>query len=168
MLLKSFITSNYFSKVMDQQAKHGDTIVFVYKGTLDDGKVFDFRSPDQPAVVVLGQHQVFPSLELAIEGMHPGESKNVRLEPADAYGEYDKTLVTTFPASKIPPGAQPGQILDMQKDDGSKMLAKVVEIQEDKVVIDLNHPLAGQPLNFDVQLLAINPETPSTQSQDTS
>ena len=143
---------------MEQTVKKGDTVVFHYLGTLDNGHVFDGTKEGQPMQAVIGQHQVLPGIELSLEGMNVGEHKKLKIMPEDGYGKYDKALVVEYPLQNLPQDPKPGAIIEMHKEDGSKMLAKIVEIKGDNAVIDLNHPLADQPLNFEIQVLAINPQ----------
>ena len=144
---------------MEQTVKKGDTVIFHYLGKLDDGKVFVGSNQDQPIQAVIGQNVILPALEMALEGMKAGEQKKVRIMPSDAYGEHDSKLVIEYPKEKIPqdPEPKPGMVIEMTTDEGKKMLARIVEIKGDVVVIDMNHPLADQALNFEIQLLAINP-----------
>ena len=142
---------------MAQTITNGSTAVFHYLGRLENGEIFDGTKVDQPAVVVIGKGQVMPAIELALEGMQPGQTKKVRISASDGFGEYDKGLVTDYPRQRLPTDAEakPGMIIEMHKDDGSKMLAKIVELRGDTVVLDFNHPLAGQTLYYEIQVVAV-------------
>ena len=139
------------------QAKAGDTVHFHYIGTLDDGSVFDSSEGREPLAFTLGAGQIITGLESAIEGMATGEAKTVTIGADDAYGAYDPQARQAIPRDQIPPHIplDPGTVLQMQTPDGRSMPVSVVEANDEAVVLDANHPLAGQNLTFAVELVAI-------------
>ncbi|NTX04332.1 peptidylprolyl isomerase [Myxococcus sp. CA051A] len=129
-----------------------DSIVSLeYRLHLGDGQVIDQSAPDQPLAYLHGHRQIVPGLEGALEGLGQGDSKQVVVQPAQGYGEHDPEGVRVVPRSMLPPGfnPQPGQTLMAQTEQGDIPL-RIQEVRGDDIVIDLNHPLAGKTLHFDV------------------
>ncbi|MFN3955466.1 MAG: peptidylprolyl isomerase [Pararhodobacter sp.] len=139
------------------RAKAGDTVHFHYTGTLDDGSVFDSSEGREPLAFTLGSGQIIAGLETAIEGMAVGEGKTVTIAADDAYGAYDPQARQAIPRDQIPPHIplEPGTMLQMQSPDGRAVPVSVVEASDEAVVLDANHPLAGQDLTFAVEIVAI-------------
>ncbi len=138
-------------------AKAGDTVKIHYTGTLDDGTQFDSSAGRDPLEFELGGGQVIPGFDNAVEGMAVGENKNVRIEPDQAYGERHEQLVQQVPRSALPDDLEPevGMGLQSQSPDGQVMMLMVTEVGDDNITVDANHPLAGQALNFDIELVEI-------------
>ncbi|WP_422374379.1 FKBP-type peptidyl-prolyl cis-trans isomerase [Roseibium sp.] len=140
------------------EAKAGDTVQLHYKGTLDDGSVFDSSEGREPLEFTVGSGQIIPGLDRAIPGMKVGDEKTVRIEPDDAYGPHNPAARQAVPRSNIPENVplQIGMQLQAQTDNGQMMTVTVVEISDDEVVLDANHPLAGKVLIFEIQITGIN------------
>ncbi len=138
-------------------AKTGDTVKIHYTGTLDDGTQFDSSAGRDPLEFELGGGQVIPGFDSAVEGMAVGENKNVRIEPDQAYGERHEQLVQQVPRSALPDDLKPqvGMGLQSQSPDGQVMMLIVTEVGDEEITVDANHPLAGQALNFDIELVEI-------------
>jgi peptidylprolyl isomerase len=132
-------------------ARSGDTVAVHYRGTLDDGKEFDSSAGREPLSFQLGSGQVIPGFDDAVEGLEVGGKITVRLAPEEAYGPRDDQLLLRFPASDAPEGLEPGNVVVL----GGEQQATVVDINEDEIVLDANHPLAGQALTFALELVAI-------------
>ena len=142
----------------ETKAKEGDTVKIHYKGTFEDGEVFDTSEGKDPLQFKLGEHQVVPGFENAVIGMAKGEKKSVTLKPKDAYGEPQEQLVQEVPLEHVKQaGIEPkeGMVLGIQHPQmpGRQLTAKVVEVKKDVVKLDLNHPLAGKTLKFDIELV---------------
>ncbi|MBN2326587.1 MAG: peptidylprolyl isomerase [Candidatus Omnitrophica bacterium] len=139
------------------QAKLGDQVKVHYKGTLEDGAVFDTSENMDPLEFTLGEGDVIPGFENAVLGMNEGESKTVSVPPDEAYGDSDEELILTVPRSDLPSQIVPeiGMVLKATADDGSVSHIIVSEMDEESVTLDGNHPLAGQVLNFEIQLVEI-------------
>ena len=139
------------------QAKSGDTVKIHYTGTLDDGTQFDTSSGRDPLEFQLGGGQVIPGFDTAVTGMAVGESKSVRIEPDEAYGPRHEQLVQQVPRSALPDDLEPqvGMGLQSQSPDGQVMMLMVTEVADETITVDANHPLAGQALNFDIELVEI-------------
>lgn len=142
---------------MGRKAESGDTVRVHYTGTLGDGTVFDSSRDGDPLEFVLGDGQVIEGFEEALLGMSEGESREVELPPEQAYGERSDDLVISVDRSELPEDLDPevGQTLAVDTGDEEEMAAWVAEVGEDAITVDLNHPLAGRTLNFEVELVAL-------------
>ena len=139
------------------QAKAGDTVRIHYTGTLEDGTQFDSSSGRDPLEFSLGSGQVIPGFDNAVDGMSVGETKSISIEPGDAYGERHDQLVQEVPKSVLPEevDARVGMQLQGQSAEGQMTRFTVTAVTEDTITVDANHPLAGQKLNFDIELVEI-------------
>ena len=129
-----------------------------YTGTFDGGEVFDTSVDGQPLEFQVGANMVIPGFENAVMDMNIGEKKEIRIEPADAYGEYDENRKQSFPLEEIRQSFEPqeGMTIGVQMENGMQIPAVITSVTASEVVIDMNHPLAGKPLNFSLELIAIN------------
>ncbi len=143
-----------------QRAQNGDTIRFHYVGRLDDGQVFGTTEDRAPLEMQLGQGGMIPGVEEALVGMEPGESKNVHLPVEQAYGPHRGELVAEFQKDQLPAEIEPqvGQQVQLRTKDGQAFPAQIVDVGEEAIKLDANHPLAGKPLDFELQLVEIVPE----------
>lgn len=137
--------------------KEGDKVVLDYEGKLEDGKVFDSSKHgdhSHPLEFTVGEGKVIPGFEAAVKGMKKGEKKTFEIEPKDAYGEPNKQLIQEIPRNAMPKDQEPkeGMVLAMNSPDGRQFPAKVVGVTKDKIKLDLNHPLAGKKLVFDIEI----------------
>lgn len=137
------------------------SIEYTLKGT--DGKVLESSKGREPLKYVQGQKMMIPGLEKELAGMKVGGEKNVTVKPEDAYGQINPNGFQEIPKEKIPPNAlKVGAVLQGQDDQGRPMLARIKEVKEKSVVIDLNHPMAGKTLVFNVKIVDIQPAPPPT------
>ena len=138
-------------------AKSGDTVKIHYTGTLDDGSQFDSSAGRDPLEFEVGSGQVIPGFDKAVEGMAVGDSKNVRIEPDEAYGPRHEQLVQEVDCSLLPDDLDPreGMTLQSSNPDGQTMQFMVTAVAEETITVDANHPLAGQALSFDIELVEI-------------
>ena len=134
-----------------------DVVQVHYTGTLADGEVFDSSREREPLEITMGQGQLISGFEEALMGMAVNEKKTFTLEPEQAYGQRDESAVRDYPRAQIPPeiDLQIGQILALSNAQGQQIPAKVTEMDEENVTLDLNHPLAGQSLTFDIEVVGI-------------
>ena len=139
------------------EAKQGDKVKVNYTGKLADGSVFDSSEGRDPIEFKVGEGKVISGFEDAVVGMNAGETKTVTVQPADGYGEHQSELVLQVDRSAIPADVQieVGQVLTMGNDQGATMNVLVVEVTDDVVTLDANHPLAGMTLEFAIELLEI-------------
>ncbi|NJM19934.1 MAG: peptidylprolyl isomerase [Richelia sp. RM2_1_2] len=140
------------------QAKAGNNVKVHYTGKLDDGTVFDSSIEREPLQFSLGSGNVIPGFEEAIIGMTPGESKTATIPPSQAYGPQREELVITVEKEQIPTdlSVEIGQQLQISQNDGQVIPVIVTDVSDSKVTLDANHPLAGQQLTFDIQLVEVN------------
>ncbi len=139
------------------EAKSGDTVRIHYTGKLDDGTEFDSSAGRDPLEFALGSSQVIRGFNSAVEGMSVGDSISVSIEPADGYGERHEQLVQDIPKNALPDeiNAVVGMQLQGQGPDGQVTRFIVAAVNEETITLDANHPLAGQRLNFDIELIEI-------------
>lgn len=139
------------------QAKSGDTVRIHYTGKLTDGTQFDSSEGRDPLEFALGAGSIIPGLEEAVTGMAVGEKNTVTIAAADAYGPRHPEAVQTVQRSEIPDHVQLdlGGQLQAQAPSGQQLLLTVVELTEETVTLDANHPLAGKDLVFDLELVEI-------------
>jgi len=139
------------------QAKQGDKVRIHYTGKLNDGTVFDSSVDREPLEFTIGEGMVIPGFESAVEGMEVGEEKQISIQPDDAYGESRDDLVVEVPSDQIPESINPevGMPLELRTQEGESVQVTVSEVKPDSVILDGNHPLAGETLNFDVKLVEI-------------
>ena len=138
------------------QAKDGDTVKVHYTGTLEDGTVFDSSRDRDPLEFTLGSGQVIPGFENGILGMDIGETNKVTISPEEAHGVRHPGWPKEVKKEILPPGFKPtvGSFLQVQQPDGSVIQVIIAHVGDDEITLD-NHPLAGQALFFDVELVAI-------------
>jgi len=135
--------------------KNGDTVKVHYTGTLDDGEIFDSSQEKPPLSFTIGSGQVIPGFNDAVIGMEVGETKDVTIPVGQAYGERKDELVIIAPVEQIPPELKPriGQMLEVGGADGEILKVRVVQLDKENITLDANPPLAGQDLNFQIQLV---------------
>lgn len=138
--------------------KKGDKVKVEYEGSFDDGTIFDKSEiHGKPLEFEVGSGQVIKGFDEALVGMKKGEEKTVKLKSADAYGEPKKELVQKIPRDHLPKDKEPeaGMMLLMGLPDGKQMPARIVEVSDKEVTVDINHPLAGKDLNFKLKIVDI-------------
>lgn len=135
----------------------GNKVKLHYTGTFDDGEVFDSSRDSDPFEFEVGAGQVIPGFDNAVVGMKIGESKKIRLEEDEAYGPYSDDMVFDADPDQFEEGLSPevGQSFQTQMEDGTPLILTVVSINDDKIKLDANHPMAGKVLNFDLELVEI-------------
>ncbi len=139
-------------------AKTGDSVTFHYTGTLADGTEFDSSIGGDPMGANLGEGQLIPGFESALVGMAAGDSKTVTLPADEAYGDRNPELVQTVDREVFPENGvnvDVGQTYEMMTQSGQPMPVTVTAVEDAEVTIDANHPLAGQDLTFDLELVGI-------------
>jgi FKBP-type peptidyl-prolyl cis-trans isomerase 2 len=138
-------------------AENGDTVRVHYTGRLQDGTVFDTSVGSEPLEFTLGQSQVIPGFEQAVMGMQVGESKTVTIPVDQAYGPRRDDMILEISRDELPEDLEPevGMYLQMNQGDGGIMIVTITEVSETTIKVDANHPLAGQDLTFDIELVDI-------------
>lgn len=139
------------------QAQNGNTVKVHYTGKLEDGTEFDSSQHDDPLEFTIGSGQIIPGFEQAVVGMEQGESKTVKILADDAYGPHREDRVLEVDQNDFPDHITPklGQQLEIRQSDGS-IGVTVTSISGSRVTLDANHPLAGQDLIFDIELLEVS------------
>lgn len=143
------------------KAQEGDTVTVIYQAILEDGSVFDAADEDEPLVFILGEGDVLPGFEHAVLGMQVGERKFVQVPPEEGYGLREPKLIDEVAIEALPKGLalQVGNQLEVTAEDGTQYRLLVVDLGNDCVTLDANHPLAGHSLTFQIELLAIDRPT---------
>lgn len=139
------------------QAQAGDQVKVHYTGKLDNGMVFDSSVGSDPLEFSLGQGNVIPGFDQAVQGMSPGDSKTVKIPADQAYGPYREEMVVEANRENLPPdlAVEVGQQLQISQPNGQVIPVVVTDLSESKVTLDANHPLAGQALTFELELVEI-------------
>lgn len=139
------------------QAKEGDIVKVHYTGKLEDGTVFDTSEERTPLEFTIGSGQIIPGFEQAVVGMEPGETKTATVPPEEAYGQHREDMTIAVERGQFPEDINPeaGQQLQIQQPDGRTAIVVISDVTESTVTLDANHPLAGQPLTFDIELVDI-------------
>lgn len=139
------------------QAKAGDTVRVHYTGRLGDGREFDSSVGRDPLEFTIGSRSLIPAFEDAVIGLDVGQSESLTIPAADAYGARVQEAIQTVERSMIPPEVELelGKVLQATAPGGQQMMLTVIELTDETVTLDANHPLAGEDLTFDIELVAI-------------
>jgi len=145
-----------------QHAKKGDKVKVHYHGKLTNGETFDTSSGRPPLEFEIGSGSVIKGFDEGVTGMLVGEKKTINIPVDEAYGPRSEDMLIEFPKDRFPQGMEieEGMQLMMGNDSGQNMPVIVTEIKEDSVILDANHPLAGEDLIFDIELVEIVGGTP--------
>ncbi|MHC4745302.1 MAG: FKBP-type peptidyl-prolyl cis-trans isomerase [Planctomycetota bacterium] len=140
-----------------EEAKSGDTVRVHYTGKLDDETAFQSSVGRDPLEFTIGEEEIIPMLGNAVIGMKPGDAKTVKISAEDAFGPYRDDLVRTIERSQFPADFEPavGQRLSLSEARGQEIAVTVTDLSELNVTLDANHPLAGEDLVFDIELVEI-------------
>jgi len=142
-----------------QQVKGGDKVKVHYHGKLRSGETFDSSEGREPLEFTVGSGQVIKGFDEGVMGMNVGDKRTVEITPEDAYGEKEEERIIEFPKTQFPPDMKPevGMQLMMNDGEGQSLPVVVTEVKEETVSLDANHPLAGQHLIFDIELVEVSP-----------
>ena len=142
-----------------QQVKSGDKVKVHYHGKLQNGETFDSSEGKEPLEFTVGGGQVIKGFDDGVMGMQVGDKKTVEIEVSDAYGEKNEDMIIEFPRTQFPEDMkpEPGMQLMMNNGQGQSFPVLVKEVKEDSVLLDANHPLSGEDLIFDIELVEIVP-----------
>ena len=141
-----------------QKVSDGLFVSIDYKGTLANGNVFDTSEGRQPLEIQIGAGQLIKGFENALMGMSLNEQKTFTLAPEEAYGMIDEDRKRTFPQAEVPAEMNPqeGQTVALTTQDGRQIPARIIAVNEEGVTVDLNHPLAGEALTFEIEVVGIS------------
>lgn len=139
-------------------AKRGDTVRVHYTGTLKDGTQFDSSRGREPLEFTIGGGRVIAGFDAAVTGMEVGESRTVTIPSAEAYGDRHEAMLLRVPRGQVPTTVEPrvGQQLQVGR-GGDSVPVTVREVTPEHVVLDANHPLAGEDLTFALELVSVEP-----------
>ena len=142
------------------QVKKGDTVKVHYHGTLSDGSIFDSSTGREPLEFEVGSGMVIAGFDEGVTGMTVGEKRTVTIPVDQAYGGVQEDMIMQFPKTQFPPDMIPevGMQLSMSNNEGQQFPVTIVEVKEESVVLDANHPLAGKDLTFALELVDITPK----------
>jgi len=137
--------------------KEGSKVKAHYTGRLTNNEEFDSSLKDgrEPIEFVIGEGSLIPGFENGILGLSPGDKKTIEIPALEAYGEYRDELRVTVPKTNAPQGVQVGQSLQANMQNGEMVTFMVREVNDDNIIVDANHPLAGQTLIFDIEVLEV-------------
>jgi FKBP-type peptidyl-prolyl cis-trans isomerase SlyD len=137
-------------------------VAIEYRLTDNEGEEIDSSGEDGPLTYVHGMQEIIPGLEKALEGRNAGEQFQVTIEPEDAYGDRYEELCIEMPRDEFEDELELelGMQFNLTDEDGEEIVVTVIDFDEDSVVVDGNHPLAGVTLNFDVKIHEVRPATP--------
>jgi len=135
----------------------GDIIKVQYEGTFDDGTIFDStdHNDGEPLKFEVGSGSIIEGFDKAVISKEVGDSIEIKLQPSEAYGEYNDLLIKKIPRSVFPEkfNFEPGTIVQLSDPSGHLMLASIKETEDEEVTIDMNHPMAGKVLNFKIKII---------------
>ncbi|HBQ61662.1 MAG TPA: peptidylprolyl isomerase [Balneolaceae bacterium] len=139
------------------KVKSGDTVKVHYTGKLEDGSVFDSSADRDPLEVTLGEGKLIPGFENAVVGLEVGDKTTASIESADAYGDRRDDLEVTIEREQLPEDIEPqvGMQLQLNQPNGQPVPVQVTKVEDENIIIDANHPLAGKDLTFDIELIEI-------------
>lgn len=138
-------------------AKNGQAVKVHYTGRLEDGSVFDSSQGREPLAFTLGNGQMIPGFEEAVLGMSIGEVKEASIPCSQAYGERSNDLILEVPKAQVPADITPEVGMQLAINDGTNSRPVVVSaVDDEKIVLDANHPLAGKDLTFEIELVEIS------------
>ena len=149
-----------------EKVENGVFVSVDYKGSLQNGEVFDTSHGRQPLEIQLGAGQLIKGFEKELLGMVVNEKKVFTLQPEDAYGHKDENLTQSFPRSDVPPEMNPrvGMTVGLHTPEGQQVPALITHMDDEKLTMDLNHPLAGESLTFEIEVVGISDTATQTHS----
>lgn len=144
------------NKIMGK-VQNGDVVTVHYTGKLEDGSVFDSSLSEgrTPITVKLGEGTLIKGFEEGLLGMEIGEKKTVNISPENAYGFRNEGMINEVAKTQVPPGVNVGDMLQANTPAGP-VNVRVVEVKDEVIVIDANHPLVDKTLVFDLEIVGIN------------
>ncbi len=139
------------------QVQGNETVKLHYTGKLNDGQVFDSSIQREPLEVKLGEGRLIPGFEKGLVDMKVNEKKTITIPKEEAYGDVQKELFQKIPNDNLPQEIKPevGMGLVSKNPDGSERQLRIADVKDDFIIVDANHPLAGQDLTFELELLEI-------------
>jgi peptidylprolyl isomerase len=151
------LETSFVKKLVMQQAKKGDKVRVHYHGKLTNGETFDSSTGRDPLEFEVGSGSVIKGFDEGVTGMQVGEKKTINIPVDEAYGQRSEEMMIEFPKDRFPGDMEieAGMQLMMGNGSGQNIPVIVTEIKENSVILDANHPLAGEELVFDIELVEI-------------
>ena len=139
------------------RAEEGKTVKVHYTGTLQNGEVFDSSKEKEPLEFTLGEGQLIPGFEKAVIGMNVGDSTTINIPSTEAYGDTREDLIIAVPKDQLPKEIEPkvGMQLQVNQENGQPVPVRIAEITDTELKLDANHPLAGEDLTFEIELVNV-------------
>jgi FKBP-type peptidyl-prolyl cis-trans isomerase SlpA len=139
-----------------EKITQNSTVTVNYTGKLEDGTIFDSSLVEgrEPLKAKLGEGQLIPGFESGLIDMTIGENKTIEINPTEAYGDYNDELIVEVPKNNVPENVEVGMMLQTFGPMGPSIV-KVLEIKDEVVVLDANHPLAGKKLTFELEVVGV-------------
>ena len=137
--------------------KKGDKVRVEYSGKLNDGTIFDKSGVENPLEFVVSSGDVIPGFDRAVEGMKLNEEKTVTIKSEDAYGSRKDELILNFQKGALPLEIEPekGVVLALKTQTGESIPATIIDVKDDSITVDANHPLAGEDLIFEIKVVGV-------------
>ncbi len=138
--------------------ENGKYVQIQYTGTFDSGEIFDSNVGSDALEFQVGSGSIINGLDQGVIGMKLEDEKDIMVKPEEGYGDYNKAFVLTVPLDEMKRNfdPEPGMVISIQMENGNLVPARITEVNDESVILDLNHPLAGKTLHFKVKILAIN------------
>jgi peptidylprolyl isomerase len=136
----------------------GKYVQIQYTGTFDSGEIFDSNVGQDALEFQVGSGSIINGLDQGVMGMKIEDEKDITVKPEEGYGDYNDAFILTIPLAEMKTNfdPEPEMIISIQMENGSLVPARITEVNDESVILDLNHPLAGKTLHFKVKILAIN------------
>ncbi len=140
------------------KATNGSKVKVHYTGRLEDGTVFDSSANREPLEFTVGGGQMIKGFDVAVNGMTIGDKKSVNIPSAEAYGEARADMILDVPREQVPADITPevGMQLSLSQPDGQQVPVVITHVDDAKITLDANHPLAGKDLIFDIELVSMD------------
>ena len=141
-----------------KKVENGMFVSVEYTGTLQDGSVFDSSQGCQPLEIEMGAGQLIQGFEAQLMDMSLNEKKTFTIAPEDAYGQKHPDAIHSISRQEVPPEMDPqeGQVVNLATPDGQQIPAQIVKVDDESITFDLNHPLAGEALTFEIEVVGIS------------
>jgi len=149
--------------------ENGNYVSVAYTGKLGNGEVFDSSDGRQPLEVHMGAGEMIKGFEVQLLGMALNEKKVFTISPEDAYGPKNASLTQLVPRASVPPQIDPqiGMVIGLMTPQGERVPARIIRMDDQQITLDLNHPLAGESLTFEIEVVGIS-DTPTEECSDCS
>jgi peptidylprolyl isomerase len=145
-------------EIILEKVENGKYVSVEYTGKLGNGEVFDSSEGRQPLEVHMGAGEMINGFESQLLGMSVNDKKVFTLSPEDAYGQKNPDMMKSIPRSEVPPkmDVQIGMVIGLMTQQGERIPARIVKLDDETLTLDLNHPLAGESLTFEIEVVGIS------------